>query len=348
MEQKNKAIVLAINDGRKGHFNQILGVLNNLPFKHHVINLTPSKIGKLPNELVIYNALGISRHTKHNFNTFVDKNDFPLIVLSAGRKSFAFARYIKKQALKAGKKTILCQFMYPNFKSKDADLIFVTDKKYCKKSQNNNVVYKELAANNINSTVLNESSLKLRQALKEQNLKEPYTTLMLGGNHKNKVVYSKQDAINMAENLAKSINAESGTLLISTSRRTPKEFSDKLYKECKKRFKNIYFYNFLENNLCFNPYYGFFNVANNIIVTYDSVSMISEACSLGSNTPIWIYDNFVVKYAKFDLYKKLQNKGYVANFSSFSNNFTHKDIKNIPNYTKQIAEEILQKYNDTF
>ncbi len=336
--------VLAINDGRAGHFNQILGVLNYLPFKHQELKLKPSKIGKLPNELVIYNALGISACNKKLVADMTKNKDFPQIILSAGRKSFALARYIKKQALKNSCKVIVCQFMYPGFKSKDADLVFVSNKKHLAKNQEN-IVYKTLVANNVNKTSLQESSKNLQSLLQQQNLKAPFTSIMLGGNYKNKVVYSKQDAIKMAEQLAKI--GKDNTLLISTSRRTPKEFSQTLQQECKKHVKSFYFYDFNENTLDFNPYYGFFNLASNIVITYDSVSMISEACSLGKSTPIWIYDDFVVKYKKFCLYKELETKGYVANFNKMLNGLQSKQA-NIPNYTKQIAEEILQKYNKVF
>ncbi len=336
--------ILAINDGRAGHFNQILGVLNYLPFSYKEIKLKPSKIGKLPNELIIYNAIGISASNKKLVANMVKNKTFPQIVLSAGRKSFALARYIKKQAIKNSCNVIVCQFMYPGFKSKDADLVFVSNKKHLAKNQEN-IIYKTLVANNVNKATLQESSKNLQNLLQKQNLKEPFTSIMLGGNYKNKVAYSKQDAIKMAKNLAK-IGKES-TLLISTSRRTPKEFINTLQEECKKHVKSFYLYNFNENTLDFNPYYGFFNLASNIVITYDSVSMISEACSLGKSTPIWIYDDFVVKYERFCLYKELETKGYVTNFNKILSTLQSKQA-NIPNYTKQIAEEILQKYNKVF
>ena len=76
--------------------------------------------------------------------------------------------------------------------------------------------------------------------------------------------------------------------MTTTSRRTP----TLALKKIKELYKNIRIKKVLYNpkeNMEQNPYNKFLTCADEVIVTGDSVSMLSEACSVG--VPVRIYSN---------------------------------------------------------
>ena len=83
----------------------------------------------------------------------------------------------------------------------------------------------------------------------------------------------------------------SGSLLVTTSRRTPEKVSEALRSELRRLFKTDS--GGLKGRMWSpddepNPYLGMMAWADYIITTPDSVSMISEAC--GASTPLYVWD----------------------------------------------------------
>ena len=72
-------------------------------------------------------------------------------------------------------------------------------------------------------------------------------------------------------------NQVSGSILITSSRRTGKEAEDIIMK----KIGHIPAYTYLWGEKKDNPIMGFYACADRIIVTGDSVSMACEACGLG-------------------------------------------------------------------
>ncbi|GJQ09360.1 hypothetical protein GpartN1_g1151.t1 [Galdieria partita] len=80
-------------------------------------------------------------------------------------------------------------------------------------------------------------------------------------------------------------------LLVTVSNRTPSRVAQLLYEQLEKNFlkDNIWFHNPKQQN-SHNPYHQYLSVADYILVTSESVNMISEA--LSCQRPVFVYDLF--------------------------------------------------------
>ena len=114
--------------------------------------------------------------------------------------------------------------------------------------------------------------------------------------------------VDMAERLASDVLfLNPASILVTTSRRTPKEVVEVL----KKRFpkEQTYFYEF--GNEGENPYFGLLAWGTKIVVTGDSMSMCSEACASG--VPVFIFappGTMGKKHMRF--HQELVSSGYAS------------------------------------
>lgn len=84
--------VWVLADDRMGNVNQLLGIAEclNVPFERKDIRYT--KWVKLPNFLRWKSLIGLTKESKKTLKT----TSYPDLVLSAGRRSFPVALWIKK------------------------------------------------------------------------------------------------------------------------------------------------------------------------------------------------------------------------------------------------------------
>ena len=83
-----------------------------------------------------------------------------------------------------------------------------------------------------------------------------------------------------------------------------------------------------------NPYFGFLSAADTLIVTCDSVSMISEACSTGKPVYLLMLKGGSKKFRRF--HEDLQQAGMIRPFTGQLDTWTYTPLRE----TQRIAEEI--------
>ena len=109
-----------------------------------------------------------------------------------------------------------------------------------------------------------------------------------------------------------------GSLLISSSRRTPKVFAEAFLAG----IKQPYHYHDPAASRS-NPYYAFLALSNSIVVTADSVSMMSEACSVGK--PVYLFPPKTFNAPKHArLVQKLLDNNYAQAIDNVTQAPTHK------------------------
>eukprot|EP00261_Vitis_vinifera_P022537 XP_010654122.1 PREDICTED: mitochondrial fission protein ELM1 isoform X3 [Vitis vinifera] len=103
-----------------------------------------------------------------------------------------------------------------------------------------------------------------------------------------------------------------GSLRISFSRRTPEKVSKILVRELGNHPK-VYIWNGEEPN----PHMGHLSWADAFVITADSVSMLSEACSTGK--PVYVIGAEHCKWKFADFHKSLLERGVVRPFTGKEN-----------------------------
>jgi mitochondrial fission protein ELM1 len=114
-------------------------------------------------------------------------------------------------------------------------------------------------------------------------LPEPRTAVLVGASHRD-VAVDTEYCVGLVEALARSHDKRGGSFLVSTSRRTPAHLADFL-RSAFARFPGVFWRSADDGP---NPYAGYLAHAQRIVVTPDSVNMLSEACAVGVPVRTWL------------------------------------------------------------
>lgn len=284
--------VWVLADDRTGNVNQLLGIAERLNYPFEKKEIRYNKWIKLPNAVRGASLIGLDEQSKKN----VQATNFPDIILSAGRRSFPVALWLKKMSKG---KTKIVQLMNPGKAYfKQADLVILPEHDLYKGDMSN-VLISTGTPHRITPNRLTEE--KKKWATTFQHLETPRLSLIVGGATKNNPF-----TLEMAKNLLKNVqDLNPKSVLVTTSRRTPLEIVNYLEKNLPK--KSTFFYRFGDKTE--NPYFGLLASADMILVTGDSMSMCSECCA--TEAPVFIFAPDAMmseKHKRF--HKSLFEKGY--------------------------------------
>lgn len=192
-----------------------------------------------------------------------------------------------------------------------------------------NVIVTKGAPNKITSQSLAQAKDQFKEIFTD--MPERKIVLIIGGNSKTHTLPA-----NFAHNLYKKLlpyiqSGEYG-FMITASRRTPKNIADDL--------KNLF-----SGSQCYfwdgtgdNPYHAFLAMADTLLVTEDSTSMLSDALTSGKPTYRIPLDG---GSAKFDrLYKALESQGGLRVFDGTLETWDYPRL----NDAKLIADEIKKRF----
>lgn len=207
---------------------------------------------------------------------------FPDLILSAGRPTEAVALWIKKY----GNPHVKLVTVGTPWASLDHFDLVITTPQYGLPNHPH-VLHNQLPMHTINTENL-AAAAKIWQA-KLAHLPRPWTSVLVGGASGPYTL--KPEA---AMQLAAQADALGGSLLVSTSARTPLDVAKTLRNEL---ISPHYFHQWSRSSNE-NPFHGFLALADQFIVTADSISMLSEACATGK--PVLLFDTESGPYAMKD------------------------------------------------
>ena len=284
--------VWILADDRAGNVSQLLGIAEALELPFERKDIRYDAWIKLPNFLRGKTLIGLDKQYRNTLS-----GPYPDIVLSAGRRSFPIARYIRK---KSGNKTKIIQLMNPGFIGfKEAELVVLP--------QHDNFKGKQKNVMRVIGSPHRVSRIKLSQERQKwapffEKYPHKRISLIVGGATKNNpfTLAMAQDLINGVRTL------NPASVLVTTSRRTPADIVELLQKELP---KPNYFYRFGDKSE--NPYFGLLACADEIVVSGDSMSMCSECCASGVPVHIFAPDDMMsMKHKRF--HQTLYKEGYAV------------------------------------
>ncbi len=197
---------------------------------------------------------------------------WPDIVISCGQYTIPYALAIRKAN---NGYTTLIHIQKPTIDARYFDAIIAPEHD---DATGTNVLQTLGATHNVTQAALNNAIEEFKPRFKP--FKAPYLSIFLGGSSKD-YTFTCDHAAKLATSILELAKTYPGTLLISGSRRTGADNMRYLERRFKDQ-KNIFIY----NNIGKNPYLGMLALAQIIMVTDDSVSMISEACYTGK--PVYL------------------------------------------------------------
>ncbi|MFO1242854.1 MAG: mitochondrial fission ELM1 family protein [Rickettsiales bacterium] len=292
-------VIWALIDDRPGTATQVLGIAEHLADMGHALfvkRLHYSALSVLPNFMKGCAFLGIDRAKSDALEV-----PWPDMVIAAGRRAAPVALWIKR-------KNPLCfavQIMHPDMNLKPFDAVILP--RHDHPPELPNVIPTLGAPHRWLEKKLDRAVADAKEKLAL--LPRPYTAVLIGGNTKYGELMDDDIRI-LCQSLANNISE--GSLLVTTSRRTPK----KLVTLLKERLPEPYWLHTADDT-GENPYPAFLGAADQIIVTADSISMLSEACVRG--VPVY---NFSPAYTMSRKHRRavamFEREGLVRPLTHFS------------------------------
>jgi len=201
---------------------------------------------------------------------------WPDLVLTCGVRNEPVCRWIRKQS---GGRTRYLHLGRPWARLDSFDLV-VTTPQY-RVPTRANVVNNTLTLHGVTPASLQQASERWGSEFAA--LPGPKIAVVVGGNS-GPFTFGARAARRLAEQACELARSVGGSLLVSTSSRTAatavQALQDSIDVPC-------YFYRWRANDSA-NPYLGMLAQADQLIVTGDSIAMISEACATGK--PVQLFD----------------------------------------------------------
>jgi mitochondrial fission protein ELM1 len=262
---------------RAGDNSQILALCEALGWPFEVKRLVYRPYERFVNLPITSTLAGIDKRESSALQA-----PWPDLVISAGRRNEPVARWIQRQAQHRGegsKHVRLVHVGRPWAPLPWWDLV-VTTPQY-RLPELPNVLQNECPLHRITQERLDEAAIQWKARV--DRLPRPYVTVLAGGNS-GPYPFDAHSGTRLAEMASTLAERMGGSLLVSTSARTPDETIEALFAGIR---CPAYMYRW-EPDAPDNPYFGFLGLADQLIVTADSVSMMAEACSTGK--PVYLYD----------------------------------------------------------
>ena len=284
--------VWILADDRAGNVNQLLGIAEALNTPYIRKDIRYNKWVRLPNFLRGASLIGLTAESKINLTA-----PWPDIVLSAGRRSFPVARWIKRQSLGNTKIVQLMNVGWAGFK--DADLMVIPEHDSYH-GQAKNVLRVSGAPHRITPEKLHAEYDKWNAQF--GSFPSPTLSLIVGGATKDKPFTP-----NMAHKLMDDVLAlKPSSVLVTTSRRTPADVIEAIRSRLPEQ---SYLYQFGDSGD--NPYFGLLAHADTLVVTGDSISMCSECCATSADVYIFAPNEMMSeKHKRF--HQGLYDLGYAT------------------------------------
>ncbi len=201
---------------------------------------------------------------------------WPDIVISAGRRNEPVCRWIRERA---DRPVRLVHLGRPFASCETFDLVITTPQ--YRLPQHPKVLQNELPLHRVTAARLAEEAAKWAPRL--AHLPRPYITVLAGG-HSGPHAFDKKAGRRLARR-ANAMAAEAGgSVLVTTSARTPSRTASALLSAID---QPAFTYRW-SRDCSDNPFYGMLALADTIVVTGDSISMIAEACATGK--PVHLFD----------------------------------------------------------
>lgn len=256
---------------RAGDTTQVLALAEALDWPFEVKTFARRKGGLLLAPPFMASLAGIRRSGSSEL-----KGPWPDLVITAGAENEPIARWIRMQS---GGRTRIVIVGRAWADASDYDLV-VTTPQY-RMPRLPNVLHNGLPLHRVTTDRLKRDAALWAPRL--ANLPRPFITVLVGGTSGPYpfTVESGERLARQASALAKRLG---GSLLITTSSRTPKAAVDAMAAA----IDVPHVLHSWRQNDPENPYFAFLELGDEIIVTADSVSMMGEACA--TVKPVHLFD----------------------------------------------------------
>jgi hypothetical protein len=237
---------------------------------------------------------------------------WPDLLIATGRHSIAASVLVKQLS---GGRTKTVQLQNPVIDSNRFDLV-VTPRH--DRLEGRNVISTRGALHRLTPELLREGAQRL--AFQVMRLERPFIGVLIGGTNA-AYRFGQSEATALARQLAACARAMNASILVTPSRRTDENCLRTLEIEL------LHVPHYIWDGQGDNPYFGILGLADFLVVTSDSVNMVSEAANTGK--PVYVVDlpGGSEKFSRF--HNALREEGVTRPFAGTLSPYTYKPLDDV-------------------
>lgn len=245
----------------------------------------------------------------------------PLLVVASGRDTAAVSALVKKLA---SQDTLVVQIQLPRRNVEQYDMVITPQHDYhaltpvayqevprflrpwlsLRRPPDKHVVLTTGALHHADAAMLRVAAARWHDELAP--LSKPLLVVNIGGPARH-CKYGQDLALELISGLKRVLNT-CGSVRISFSRRTPPKIANLIWKEMS-AYPKVYIW----DNQGPNPHLGHLAWADAFVITADSISMLSEACSTGK--PVYVIGGEKCRWKFGAFHKSLRLRGVIRSFT---------------------------------
>ncbi len=271
VQAANTPRVWVLASPRAGEQTQLLALAKALGQPYAVKQVVHRPLGVVPGLLGYDGLMGVDRERSDALT-----GPWPDAVLLAHHRNEAVARWIRRQS---GGRTRLVLLGRPWASTSKFDLVITTPQYNLPKAQN--VLLNPLPLHQVSAERLAAAASVWEPRL--AHLPRPFVTVLVGGSS-GPYILDADAAARLGREASALAKELGGSVLVTTSARTSAEATEALFAAID---APAYLHRWSRGSRD-NPYFGFIGLADRILVTADSISMIAEACATGR--PVQLFD----------------------------------------------------------
>ncbi|MBE1237689.1 mitochondrial fission ELM1 family protein [Phaeovibrio sulfidiphilus] len=294
-----KKTLWVVTTGEAGNISQALGLANALgiPFQSRT-GTVARPWSWLPASIA--GRAGLSRLLAPGSDAF--EPPWPDVVIACGRRAAMLSLAIRREATRTGSAApYLVQILNPGVSPANFDLVLAPDHDNLRGP---NVLTSLGAMHRLTRATLEEGAAAFREPFSA--LPRPLVAVLIGGTS-GAYRFGIQDARRVALQLEDVARDGTVGLVVTTSRRTGEDQRN-LMEKALRHLPNVWFW----KGDGPNPYMGMLGLADAVMVTEESVSMISEACFTGKPVYTLGLNGGSVRFTRF--HARMEEEGYTRPF----------------------------------
>jgi mitochondrial fission protein ELM1 len=305
-----------ITDGSAGNENQAVAIAEavGLPFALKRVKVRGT-MRLIPARLHIY--LPASRLLRSVVSSEPLAAPWPRLVISAGRRSATIALAVKRSSTAFG-----LHILNPKLPAELFDLITAPAHDNLRAP---NAIATAGSVHGVTGARVAEAAKQLKATV--AGLPKPYVAVLLGGTS-HAFCFRPQEAAELGTKLAQLVRTSGGSLLVTPSRRTSQEALAAFSQAVADVPRIIW------DGTGDNPYLGFLGLADAIVVTGDSVNMVTEAAGTGKPVFVQSLKGRSTRLARF--HRLMRERGATRPFAGRLETWTYQPI----NDTELIASAV--------
>ncbi len=313
-----------ITDGKAGDELQCLGVTDALHLKPEIKRIAPRK------PWVWFAPWGPMDPNEHpDTPGSILAPPFPDLVVASGRRAIPALREIKRAS---HNKTFTVCLKDPRTGAGTADLIWVPEHDNLRGP---NVLVTLTSPHRLQMSAIQAAKAEPPRALMA--LPHPRVAVLVGGDSRNHV-FTPDDTAQFVGHL-KSISRQGAALIVTLSRRTPPALAEAVKSVISASGGYIW------DGTGANPYLAMLALSDMIVVTADSVNMVSEACITGH--PVLVFEPSARRFGNAGKIRRfiqgLIDHGAVRLFQGGLESYAYEPLDSTPVIAQAIRQAITHR-----